>query len=144
MEFAGSNNDGNARSVPHPVNDNCPVPLDWTRGPLADGLACYRSGHFFLAHEHWEAVWLTLHQPEKDFLQALIQVAAAFHHLQRANRPGARSLLTRALRRLSAYPPAFGHIHLTKLRDQLHRTLQHLTTTGDPSNLTAPPIEPLL
>ncbi|MGA8041663.1 MAG: DUF309 domain-containing protein, partial [Terracidiphilus sp.] len=64
---------------PDPIPDPHPAPLapgllDWTRGPLAEGLACYHLGEFFLAHEHWEAVWLTLRQPEKNFLQALIQV----------------------------------------------------------------------
>ena len=143
-QYTGSNNDGNARSISRPINDNRPVPLDWTRGPLADGLACYRSGQFFLAHEHWEAVWLTLPQPEKDFLQGLIQVAAAFHHLQRGNPAGAISLLTRALRRLSTYPATFGGIHLDSLRSQLQQTLHHLTAATAPTTLPAPTIQPSL
>ncbi len=112
--------------------------LDWTRGPLAEGLACYRTGQFFLAHEHWEAVWLTLPQPEKDFLQALIQVAASFHHLQRGNRTGTISLLTRALRRLDAYPPHFGGIQLAALRAQLHQALHLLAAGEDPTMIPAP------
>lgn len=133
---------------PDPIPDPHPAPLapgllDWTRGPLAEGLACYHRCEFFLAHEHWEAVWLTLPRPEKNFLQALIQVAAAFHHLQQGNRPGALSLLTRALRRLSACPAHFGGIHVAALRDQLQPTLQRLTTTADPATISAPPIQPL-
>lgn len=130
---------------PEPSFDHRPVPLDptnlgWSRGPLAEGLACYHRGAFFLAHEHWEAIWLTLPQPEKDFLQALIQVAAAFHHLQRGNRAGVISLLTRALRRLDAYPPHFGGIRLAALRDALQPKLQSLTAGADPAAIAAPPI----
>ncbi|HEY3707178.1 MAG TPA: DUF309 domain-containing protein [Terracidiphilus sp.] len=95
------------------------MPFDWTRGPLAHGLECYCSGQFFEAHEHWEAVWLECTEPEKTFLQSLIQVSAAFHHLARGNRAGARSLLTRALRRLERYPSDFGGIAVDGLKDSI-------------------------
>jgi predicted metal-dependent hydrolase len=91
------------------------VPLDWNSRALAEGLACYRRGEFFLAHEHWEAVWLTLEEPEKSFLQALIQMTAAFHHLEAGNSAGAVSLLRRTLRRLELCPSHFGGIAVTPL-----------------------------
>lgn len=95
------------------------VSLDWNTGALAEGLNCYRSEKFFLAHEHWESVWLRLDEPEKSFLQALIQTAAAFHHLQVANRLGAASLLRRALRRIESCPDGFGGIDAAALRKEL-------------------------
>jgi predicted metal-dependent hydrolase len=130
------------------VRDNHSVPLDplsldWTRAPLAEGLACFHRGEFFLAHEHWEAVWLTLPQPEKDFLQTLIQVAAAFHHLQHGNRTGAISLLTRALRRLDAYPPRYAGIDLADLCTELDACCTRLTS-GDPRPNDHPSIRLLL
>jgi predicted metal-dependent hydrolase len=79
------------------------MPLDWSCGALAEGLQCYKSGEFFLAHEHWEGVWLKCEEPEKTFLQALIQITAAFHHLQRKNLTGTASLLRAASRRLHNY-----------------------------------------
>jgi uncharacterized protein len=91
------------------------VSLDWNCGALEEGLACYRRGEFFLAHEHWESVWLTLAEPERTFLQALIQVTAAFHHLQAGNAAGALSLLRRALRRLERYSAHFGGIAVKPL-----------------------------
>jgi hypothetical protein len=45
------------------------VSFDWSCGALAEGLTCYRRAEFFLAHEHWESVWLTLEEPEKSSLQ---------------------------------------------------------------------------
>jgi predicted metal-dependent hydrolase len=71
--------------------------VDWTEGALAEGLRLYNAGEFFNAHEEWESVWLTASEPEKTFLQGLIQVTAAFHHLQRDNRLGAALLLQAAL-----------------------------------------------
>jgi predicted metal-dependent hydrolase len=99
------------------------MPLDWSCGALAEGLQCYGSGEFFLAHEHWEAVWLKCEEPEKTFLQALIQITAAFHHLQRKNFIGAASLLGAALRRLDAFPATFGGIEVEDLRDNVRTWL---------------------
>lgn len=93
--------------------------LDWNHGGLADGLACYQRGHYFEAHEYWEAVWLTINEPEKSFLQALIQVTAAFHHFATGNRAGTVSLLTRALRWLEQCPDSFGGIELAALRAEI-------------------------
>lgn len=92
------------------------MPLDWTRGDLFEGLRCFHSGAFFEAHEHWESVWLAAQEPEKTFLQGLIQVAASFHHFQRGNCIGCISLLRRALRRLDKYPDAFAGIAVAPLR----------------------------
>src|SRR5207249_803915 len=85
----------------------CHMSLDWSHGNLRDGLRRFHSGAFFEAHEHWESVWVTAQDPEKTFLQALIQVAASFHHFYRGNRLGTISLLRSALRRLDTYPDAF-------------------------------------
>jgi hypothetical protein len=101
--------------------------FDWTCGALAEGLACYRRGDFFDAHEHWEGVWLQCDEPEKTFLQSLIQVSAAFHHLHRGNLVGARSLLTRALRRLERYPDQFGGVAVEPLRQSINLWLAALT-----------------
>jgi uncharacterized protein len=92
--------------------------LDWQTGPLAEGVRCYRTEQFWHAHEHWESVWLHLEEPEKTFLQSLIQISAAFHHLQTGNTRGAVSLLRRALSRLEPYPEAFGGIDLKQLRSE--------------------------
>jgi predicted metal-dependent hydrolase len=102
------------------------MPLDWSDGPLAEGLRCYCDEEFFLAHEHWELMWLKLDEPEKKFLQALIQVTAAFHHLQRRNFAGTASLLRRALQRLEAYPPAYGCVEVEALRESLRAWIDAL------------------
>ncbi len=95
------------------------MPLDWEQGALAEGLGCYRRREFFETHEHWESVWLRAAEPEKTFLQALIQIAAAFHHLERGNRLGAASLLRAAQRRLHPYPAAFGELDVEAIRQSV-------------------------
>jgi len=73
-------------------------------------------------------VWLTAQEPEKTFLQALIQVAAAFHHFQRGNYAGTISLLQSALRRLDAYPEAFARVAVAPLRATIRLWLGALET----------------
>jgi predicted metal-dependent hydrolase len=100
--------------------------FEWTSGPLADGLCCYRNQEFFAAHEHWEAEWLKCCEPEKTFLQALIQVTAAFHHLQRQNFEGTASLLRAALGRLENFPPEFQGVAVEELRKSIRIWLEAL------------------
>jgi predicted metal-dependent hydrolase len=100
--------------------------LDWTSGELAEGLRCYRAEEFFVAHEHWELVWLGLQEPEKTFLQGVIQVTAAFHHFQRGNLEGTSSLLRAALRRLDPRSPKFGGISVTPLCKEIREWLKAL------------------
>ena len=105
--------------------------FDWTQGGLAEGLRRYRAGQFFAAHEAWESVWLECQEPEKMFLQGLIQVTAAFYHLQRNNPRGATLLLKGALGRLERCPPRFGGIAVTVLCNDIREWLQALET-GEP------------
>jgi len=100
--------------------------FDWTAGSLAEGLHCYRIQQFFEAHEYWESVWLTLNEPEKSFLQALVQISAAFHHLRQGNRIGTISLLTRSLRRLDRYPALYCGVNTARLREQARAWLTAL------------------
>jgi predicted metal-dependent hydrolase len=111
--------------------------FDWNLGALANGLRCYRSQEFFLAHEHWESVWLRCQEPKKSFLQALIQMAAAFPHLQRNNSQGAVSLLRAALRKLEPYPAIFESVEVISLREEVGAWLEVL---GAPSSAIHPPL----
>jgi uncharacterized protein len=117
--------------------------LDWKCGALAEGLGCYRSAEFFLAHEHWESVWLTLDEPEKSFLQALIQTTAAFHHFCAGNSAGANSLLKRALRRLELCPECFGGIALMPLRSEIRDWVRALESANPSVPSAFPQICPI-
>jgi predicted metal-dependent hydrolase len=116
--------------------------FDWTEGALAEGLRLYDAGEFFTAHEAWESVWLGLPEPEKTFLQGLIQVTAAFHHWQRNNPLGTTLLLQAALRRLDRYPESFGGISVALLRHDIRERLQKLEAGEAASQLVSPRIRP--
>jgi len=114
--------------------------LDWSSGGLAEGLACYRNEEFFLAHEHWEGIWLRCAEPEKTFLQALIQITAAFHHMQRGNPLGTASLLRAALRRLNPYPAEYGGVAVESLRSSIRTCLEALESEAELAKLRSPQI----
>ena len=100
--------------------------FDWTQGALAEGLRLYHAGEFFAAHEAWEGLWLGAQEPEKMFLQGLIQVTAAFHHLQRNHPLGTTRLLQAALGRLEDYPARFGGISVALLCSDIRAWLEAL------------------
>src|SRR5581483_4704015 len=114
--------------------------LDWSRAGLAAGLQCYRKREFFEAHERWEGIWLGCEEPEKTFLQALIQITAAFHHFQRRNLVGTASLLRAALRRLDCYPNEYGGLALEALRESIRAWLEALDAGNESPGLPFPNI----
>lgn len=113
--------------------------LDWEHGGLAEGLACYRRREFFDAHEHWEDVWRASAEPEKTFLQALIHIAAAFHHLERKNMTGAELQLRRALRKLEPYHEGFGGLAVEDMRQSVRGWLRAIEQ-GSTDEMPFPPI----
>jgi uncharacterized protein len=119
------------------------VTLDWSSDPLAAGLACYSTAQFFEAHEHWEIVWLTLQEPEKSFLQSLVQVSAAFHHFNAGNLTGAVSLLRRAFSRLSQCPAVFGGIEVEPLLAEIKNWLEALESLPATYPAAYPKIRPV-
>lgn len=68
------------------------------------GVTHFNAREFFEAHEVWEELWLRAPEPEKAFLQGIIQIAAAFHHYRRKNPRGAKSLLTAGITKLKKFP----------------------------------------
>ncbi len=79
------------------------------------GIGLFNQAAFFEAHEVLEDVWRAAPEPERKFLQGLIQIAVAFHHHSTGNLMGARSLLERANRNLAGYPENFAGVELAPL-----------------------------
>ena len=72
---------------------------------LQKGIRCFNDGQFFECHEELETAWLDASTEQKTFLQGMIQVAVAFHHLRRSNLVGARRLLTAGMDKLRSFAP---------------------------------------
>ena len=80
-----------------------PMPATARRLAFAAGLAAYRRGDFFEAHELLEPAWMGTDDPaERDLYQGLIKLAAAYVHDVRGNPVGLAKNLLGARRRLSA------------------------------------------
>lgn len=108
------------------------------------GIDLYNAGEFHAAHDVWEERWMGEVGPqEKLFLQAMIQSAVAFHHLD-IGRPGAaRQMYTRAKEKFEKLGTnVFMSLDLINYQQQLDRSLSWLLTAADPRELTPPRIEP--
>ncbi|SRR6266478_6597103 len=102
------------KSAATPIMDPIIQVEDYRRG-----LALFDDEAFFEAHEVLEDIWRPAPEPERKFLQGLIQVAVGLHHHSRGNLHGCRSLLARAHRNLSLYPAIHQGVDLAGLRNAL-------------------------
>jgi hypothetical protein len=73
---------------------------------------CWNGARFFEAHETLEPRWIRERDPG---LQALIQLAAAVHHLTRSNLRGALTMLDRCLARFDSAGSAQYSIDLREM-----------------------------
>lgn len=71
---------------------------------------------YFESHEIWEEIWRVSAERDKQFLGALIQIAAALHlRFERGGGRGTRNLLVQALTTLEEYRPSFYGIDIERL-----------------------------
>jgi predicted metal-dependent hydrolase len=104
------------------------------------GLEAFNSSRFFEAHELWEDVWRETPEPDKRFLQGLIQVAAAFHHYSRANVLGTEKLLRAGLLKLEDFPERHGELEIELLRQAVREWLAALASGHVPRGMLPPQI----
>ncbi len=108
------------------------------------GIDLYNAGEFHAAHDAWEERWMGPVAPdEKLFLQAMIQSAVAFHHLE-IGRPGAARRMHQMAKEKFARlgTTVFMSLDLEEYQAQLERALSWLTSVPDPRAIEQPPIEP--
>ena len=80
-----------------------PIPEAERRRGIDEGLAAYARDDWFLAHELLEPAWMgTRDLAERELLQGLIKLAAAFVHGARSNPAGVAKNLRGARERLVA------------------------------------------
>lgn len=78
-----------------------PLPVRQRRRAIRAGLEAYARGEFFEAHELLEPAWMgTRDVAERDALQGLIKLAAAYVHAVRGNPLGVAKNLDGAAERL--------------------------------------------
>ncbi len=108
------------------------------------GIDLYNAGEYHAAHDAWEERWMgPVDRDEKLFLQAMIQSAVAFHHLQ-IGRPGAARQMYLAAKEKFARLNCriFMSLDLEAYQAQLDRALSWLLSVPDPREIPQPTIDP--
>jgi predicted metal-dependent hydrolase len=84
-----------------------PLPPAARRAAFESGLEAYANGDYFLAHELLEPAWMgTRNLAERELIQGVIKLAAAFVHGARSNPAGLEKNLRGARERLANAGPA--------------------------------------
>src|SRR5215510_5225006 len=108
------------------------------------GIDLYNAGEFHAAHDAWEERWMgEVGWQEKLFLQAMIQSAVAFHHLE-IGRPGAaRRMYLMAKEKFGRLnQEVFMSLDLVDYQAQLDRALSWLLSVPDPREIEQPQFQP--
>jgi len=85
------------------------------------GLDHFNAGEFWDAHESWETIWLEAESEVHLFLQGLIQLAAAYHHVKRGTFPGGLRLFDAAFEKLDHFPKRWCGIDRTSVEEAARR-----------------------
>lgn len=107
------------------------------------GIDLYNQGEFHAAHDAWEERWMGEVGPkEKLFLQAMIQSAVAFHHLD-IGRPGAaRRMYQMAKEKFARLgKEVYMSLDLVDYQRQLDAALSWLASGPDPREIPRPNVE---
>jgi uncharacterized protein len=97
------------------------LPECGTERLFREGLSLFNTAHFFEAHEVLEDVWRAAPEPDRKFLQGLIQIAVGLHHYSTGNVVGCQSLLKRGLGNLARYPDLHFGLELASFRDEVEQ-----------------------
>jgi hypothetical protein len=99
---------------------------------LRSGLAAYRRGDFFEAHELLEPAWMGASDPvEREYHQGLIKLAAAYVHAVRGNPLGMTKNLRGARERLAQAAEGGGPAIVRTARPELDLDLADLVAAID-------------
>lgn len=90
----------------------------------------YNRGWYFESHETLEDLWMVTPWPERQFFQAIIQLAAAFVHYARREYPGIIKLLDLSLDKLRDFTPQQSGIDVAHLIDDVARARDELAAAG--------------
>ena len=104
------------------------------------GIDLYNAGEFHAAHDAWEERWRDDCGPrEKLFLQAMIQSAVVFHHIEIGRRGAARRMYRMALEKFARLgAERFMSLDIPDYLAQLARSLSWLEAAEDPRDAEQP------
>jgi hypothetical protein len=92
---------------------------DWK--DFSAGVRLFNNGEYWESHEAWEYVWKRHDEPSRVFFQALIQLAAAYHQLDREIHHGVIKHFRSASTKLAPFPDVFLGVDLTSIKRCLEK-----------------------
>ncbi len=96
------------------------------------GLEEFNKEAFFEAHEVLEDLWHEYRDTDRTFIQGLIQIAAAFYHVQSHNLKGAVSQFAKGNEKLTHYVPTYCNVGVARLLEDVRENLQRLQNGTHP------------
>jgi predicted metal-dependent hydrolase len=97
------------------------------------GIELFNAGQFFECHEALEEIWAGAAGAERELYHALIQSAAALHHVQRDNLKGAFSVYRRARAKFESLPRNLLRLDTRKFANSLDRYFDALAAPQAPT-----------
>ena len=107
-----------------------PAQLTSRLGELYRAIEEYNEGYYFASHETLETLWMVTPWPERQLLQAIIQLAAAFVHLVRGEYPGVIKLLDASATKLRDFLPECLGVQTAALAADIAAVREDLATLG--------------
>jgi predicted metal-dependent hydrolase len=92
------------------------------------GCELFNQREFYEAHHHWEDLWLRNRSAMRPLLQGLIQLAAAYYHIERANYTGLVALLAAARNRLEPFSPSMLGLAIVPLLQAVAHSQEYART----------------
>ncbi|MGF1536621.1 MAG: DUF309 domain-containing protein [Elainellaceae cyanobacterium] len=97
---------------------------------LSQGIDQFNRGEYYACHDTLEDIWMEAIEPDRSFLQGILQVAVGLYHLTNHNWQGAVTLLGNGIRRLHPYAPSYGGVDVEHLLEWSTELLQSLQLSG--------------
>ncbi|MBT3606425.1 MAG: DUF309 domain-containing protein [Candidatus Latescibacteria bacterium] len=101
---------------------------DWA--DFQQGLTLFRAHKFWESHEAWELIWRRHLEPSRIFFQGLIQLAAAYHQVQRGIYHGAVKHFNNALLKLKQFPAEFLTVDVGRLVQAIEKSCDEVEHLG--------------
>jgi predicted metal-dependent hydrolase len=99
-------------------------------GELYAAIDQFNRRWYFESHETLEDLWMVTPLPERDFMQGIIQLAAAFVHFARGEYPGMFKLLDQSLAKLGAFAAGQYGVDVARLIEDAQRARAEIEALG--------------
>ena len=100
-------------------------------GELHAAIDQYNRHWYFESHETLEDLWMVTPLPERDFMQGIIQLSAAFVHYARREYPGIIKLLDLSLEKLRRFTPETFGVDVAALVADVERARDRFLVLGE-------------